>query len=108
MDNLSTHTGASLYKTFTPELAHELMSKPEFIYTPKHGSWLNMAECEFSVLARQCLERRIADKQSLTHQVQAWQEKRNQFATPANWRFTTQDARIKLKRLYPEMEATSS
>ena len=108
MDNLSTHSGASLYKTFSPELAHELMSKLEFVYTPKHGSWLNMAECEFSVLARQCLDRRIADMQSLTDEVQAWHDTRNECARPAEWRFTTQDARIKLKRLYPDLDAASS
>ncbi len=101
MDNLSTHTGASLYKAFEPELAHELMEKLNFIYTPKHGSWLNMAECEFSVLARQCLDRRISDMQSLESEVGAWQATRNENAKPADWRFTTEDARIKLKRLYP-------
>ena len=103
MDNLSTHTGASLYKTFEPELAHALLQKLEFIYTPKHGSWLNMAECEFSVLARQCLDRRIADTTLLTREINAWQSKRNKNDEPVDWRFTTEDARIKLKKLYPKV-----
>ena len=103
MDNLSTHTGASLYKAFEPELAHELMSKLNFVYTPKHGSWLNMAECELSVLARQCLDQRMADLQILESEVEAWQGKRNENGKPADWRFTTADARIKLTRLYPNI-----
>lgn len=103
MDNLSTHTGASLYKVFEPEVAHELMSKLNFVYTPKHGSWLNMAECEFSVLARQCLDRRIAEVSRLESEVEAWQAKRNENAKPADWRFTTADARVKLVRLYPKL-----
>ena len=100
MDNLSTHTGASLYKTLELELelAHALLQKLEFIYTPKHGSWLNMAECEFSVLARQCLDRRIADTTSLTREINAWQSKRNKSDEPVDWRFTAEDARIKLKK----------
>ncbi len=103
MDNLSTHTGASLYKAFPPELAHSLLSKLEFIYTPKHGSWLNMAECEFSVLARQCLDRRIADRETLTQEVEQWEQIRNENTKPVDWRFTTEQARIKLKRLYPNV-----
>jgi transposase len=101
MDNLNTHTGASLYKAFPAEMARALLKKLEFVYTPKHGSWLNMAECEFSVLSRQCLARRLPDMQTVTTQVGAWVEKRNQQSKPADWRFTTEDARIKLKRLYP-------
>ena len=103
MDNLGTHTGASLYKTFEPELAHALLQKLEFIYTPKHGSWLNMAECEFSVLARQCLDRRIPDTATLTKEINAWQSTRNKNDKPVDWRFTTEDARIKLKNLYPKI-----
>ena len=96
LDNLSTHTGASLYKTFEPEKARALLDKLEFVYTPKHGSWLNLAECEFSVLARQCLDRRIADIDTLRHEVSAWTEQRNRTSKPVEWRFTTADARIKL------------
>ncbi len=104
MDNLNTHTGASLYKRFAPEKARTLLDKLEFVYTPKHGSWLNMAECEFSVLARQCLDRRIADMDRLRQEVDAWQSSRNLNTKPADWRFTTEDARIKLKRLYPNLD----
>lgn len=103
MDNLNTHTGASLYKVFPPETARALLEKLEFVYTPKHGSWLNMAECEFSVLSRQCLARRLSDMQKVTAEVGAWVEKRNQQTKPVDWRFTTEDARIKLKRLYPNI-----
>lgn len=103
MDNLNTHTGASLYKAFPPALARSLLEKLEFVYTPKHGSWLNMAECEFSVLGRQCLARRLPDIDTVTREVQAWTKRRNQAAKPADWRFTTKDARIKLKRLYPHL-----
>ncbi|ASJ71346.1 IS630 family transposase [Granulosicoccus antarcticus] len=106
MDNLSTHSGASLYRTFEPAVAHALMQKLEFVFTPKHGSWLNMAECEFSVLARQCLDRRIADVPTLTKEIAAWQTHRNENAKPADWRFTTDDARIKLKRLYPKVSCS--
>ena len=102
MDNLNTHCGASLYKAFEPDKAHKLMEKLEFVFTPKHGSWLNMAECEFSVLARQCLDRRIPDMQTLAKEVEAWQTGRNENTKPADWRFTTEDARIKLKHLYPK------
>ena len=101
MDNLSTHSGASLYKAFAPEQARALLDKLAFVYTPKHGSWLNMAELEFSVLARQCLDRRIADLEVLRAQVSAWSEQRNQTSQPVQWRFTTADARIKLRSLYP-------
>ena len=103
MDNLNTHTGASLYKAFPAEMARALLNKLEFVYTPKHGSWLNMAECEFSVLSRQCLARRLPDLPTVTTQVGAWVGQRNQHSKPADWRFTTEDARIKLKRLYPKL-----
>jgi len=101
MDNLNTHTPASLYRAFSPAEAKRLADKLEVHYTPKHGSWLNMAEIELSVLARQCLAERIGDKENLKKQVAAWQERRNAHAVTINWRFTTEDARIKLKRLYP-------
>ena len=101
MDNLNTHTGASLYRTFVPEKARALLDKLELVYTPKHGSWLNMAECEFSVLSRQCLDRRIADIDTLRDEVNAWTEQRNRTSKPVEWRFTTADARIKLRHLYP-------
>jgi transposase len=103
MDNLNTHTGASLYKAFPPALARSLLDKLEFVYTPKHGSWLNMAECEFSVLGRQCLDRRLPDIETLTCEVLAWTKRRNQSNKPVDWRFTTDDARVKLKRLYPKL-----
>ena len=103
MDNLSTHRGASLYKAFPPELARSLLDKLEFVYTPKHGSWLNMAECEFSVLGRQCLDRRLPDLASVSSEISSWTQARNQSTTPVDWRFTTADARIKLKRLYPNL-----
>ena len=103
MDNLNTPTGASLYKAFAPDMARALLDKLEFVYTPKHGSWLNMAECEFSVLSRQCLTRRLPDKDSVSNEVTAWANERNQNAKPVDWRFTTEDARIKLKRLYPNL-----
>ena len=101
MDNLSTHTGASLYKSFEPQVARRLLEKLEFVYTPKHGSWLNMAECEFSVLSRQCLSRRLADIDMVRSEVNAWSTARNQAGGTINWRFTAEDARIKLKQLYP-------
>ncbi len=105
MDNLNTHTGASLYKAFEPEIAHRLIEKLEFVYTPKHGSWLNMAECEFSVLSRQCLDRRLTDKESVRKEVDAWTTTRNQSAATVEWRFTTEDARIKLIQLYPAISS---
>ena len=101
MDNLSTHSGASLCKAFAPEQARASLDKLAFVYTPKHGSWLNMAELEFSVLARQCLARRLADIDTLHNQVSAWTDHRNQTSQPVQWRFTTADARIKLRSLYP-------
>lgn len=103
-DNLNTHTIGSLYATFSPEEAERLSQKLELHYTPKHASWLNMAEIELSVLARQCLDRRIGNPSLLQQEVMAWQEVRNQAPAPINWRFTTADARIKLKRLYPTVK----
>ncbi len=100
MDNLNTHNGASLYKAFLPEEARRILDGIEFHYTPKHGSWLNMAEIELSVLGKQCLNRRIPDQETFKKEVAAWQKKRNSIAEPMNWRFTTKDARIKLKKLY--------
>ncbi len=101
MDNLNTHTPGSLYETFPPEEARRLAEKLEIHYTPKHGSWLNMAEIELSVLARQCLDRRLPDRDTLAREVAAWEAARNASSTAVDWRFTTSDARIKLKRLYP-------
>jgi transposase len=101
MDNLNTHTLAALYEVFEPAQARRLIEKLEVHYTPKHGSWLNMAEIEFSILTRQCLDRRIGSRTELEHEVAAWQSKRNGQAVGINWRFTTADARIKLKHLYP-------
>jgi hypothetical protein len=100
-DNLNTHTPASLYKAFEPEEARRILELLEFCHTPKHGSWLNMAEIELSVLSRQCLDRRIPDLTTLTDEVAAWEAQRNQEKTWINWRFTTDDARVKLHRLYP-------
>jgi transposase len=102
-DNLNTHVKASLYKAFTPAEARRILDKLEFHYTPKHGSWLNRAEIELSVLNRQCLDRRISDKNILTEEVAAWEQHRNQHSFPVDWRFTTEDARIKLKQLYPSI-----
>ena len=104
MDNLNTHNGASLYKSFAPAKARALLDKLEFVYTPKHGSWLNMAEVEFSVLSQQCLDRRIADTDTLSEEVGAWTDARNRARAPVNWRFTTADARIKLRHLYPAIK----
>ena len=104
MDNLNTHGIASLYEAFDPATARELASRLEIHYTPKHGSWLNMAETELSVLSRQCLDRRIDSKEILTRETAAWETKRNADCTKINWRFTAADARIKLKRLYPSYQ----
>jgi len=101
MDNLNTHTGASLYKAFPPEEARRLLAKLDIHYTPKHGSWLNMAEIELSILSRQCLDRRIPDQATLKRETAASQEKRNAIARPMEWRFNNEDARVKLKKLYP-------
>lgn len=104
MDNLNTHSSISFYETFEPDEARRLANRFEFHYTPKHGSWLNMAEIELGILVRQCLSRRIANKSSLEQEVQAWQNERNAKVVKVNWRFTTADARIKLKSLYPKIE----
>jgi len=101
MDNLNTHSSASFYETFEPDEARRLINRFEFHYTPKHGSWLNMAEIELGVLIRQCLNRRIAEKVTLESEVKAWQVDRNAKVVKVDWRFTTADARIKLKHLYP-------
>jgi len=103
MDNLNTHVASSLYETFEPAEAKRILDKLEFHYTPKHGSWLNMAEIEFSVLSRQCLDRRIPDRNTLSKEVAAWEKNRNAKANKMDWRFTTTDARVKLKRLYPSI-----
>jgi hypothetical protein len=100
-DNLNTHKPAALYEAFPPSEARRIIEKLEWHHTPKHGSWLNMAEIELSVLHRQCLHRRIPDQETLKRAVAAWEHKRNQSAVKVNWRFTTEDARIKLKKLYP-------
>jgi hypothetical protein len=100
-DNLNTHTPASLYEAFAPEEANRLKGLIEWHYTPKHGSWLNMAEIEIGVLQRQCLGRRIESKEAMAIQTQAWAMCRNRNQCGTDWRFTTSDARIKLKRLYP-------
>lgn len=102
-DNLNTHKPASLYEAFPAKEARRLTERFEWHYTPKHGSWLDMAECELSVLASQCLARRIPDKDTLTREVAAWQKLRNAKHAKADWHFTTADARIKLKRLYPTL-----
>ena len=104
MDNLNTHSPISFYETFPPEEARRLIDRFEFHYTPKHGSWLNMAEIEFSVLARQCLNRRIPNTECLDREIQAWSKYRNDKSSSVNWRFTSEDARIKLKHLYPQIE----
>ena len=102
-DNLNTHKPASLYEAFPAAEARKLVERFEWHYTPKHGSWLNMAESELSVLSGQCLDRRIPDKQTLTEEIVAWEDSRNKKHVKADWQFTTADARVKLKRLYPAM-----
>lgn len=102
LDNLNTHTPAALYQTFPPQEALRILSKLHFHYTPKHGSWLNMVELEFSVLSRQCLDRRIPSIEEVQQEVEAWEEERNQTKATVNWRFSTQDARAKFQRLYPQ------
>jgi DDE superfamily endonuclease len=103
MDNLNTHNIASLYETFSPQEARRLAERLDIHYTPKHGSWLNMAEIELSVLKGQCLDRRIADMATIQAEVAAWQTARNNSTNKIDWQFTTPDARIKLKRLYPNL-----
>jgi len=101
LDNLNTHKAASLYEAFAPAEAWRIVKKLEFHYTPKHGSWLNMAEIELSVLQRQCLARRIADEATLVDEIAAWEKERNEKQATIDWRFSVTDARDKLKRLYP-------
>lgn len=101
MDNLNTHTISSLYEAFPAHKARELAKRLEIHYTPKHGSWLNIAEIELSVMEKQSLGRRIGDISSLRNELNAWYVKRNTTAKVVNWQFTTADARVKLKRLYP-------
>ena len=105
MDQLNTHSPASLYEAFPPAEAKRLADKLEIHYTPKHGSWLNMAEIELSALQRQCLERRLGDRATMEREVAAWVAARNAVAASIDWRFTSADARIKLKRLYPAFHA---
>ena len=105
MDNLNTHNKSSLYEAFEPAEAKRIADKLEIHYTPKHGSWLDMAEIELGILARQCLSRRIDNMEQFKDEVDAWQAIRNTAKAKVNWRFTTKDARIKLKRLYPSIEA---
>jgi hypothetical protein len=100
-DNLNTHTPASLYEAFAPAEARRIISKLDFRYTPKHGSWLNMAECEFAVLLGQCLDQRIPNMPTVRRKTAAWEQRRNTAKATVNWRFTTTKARTKLKRLYP-------
>lgn len=104
LDNLNTHTKASLYKAFLPKEAKRIADKIILEYTPKHGSWLNMAELEFSVLSRQCLNRRIPDQESLIKEIKAWEKDRNEKTVVTDWQFTVNDARIKLKNLYPKIK----
>lgn len=104
LDNLSTHTPAAFYEAFEPAEARRLCERVEWHYTPKHGSWLNVAELELSVLARQCLDRRIPDLEVLRREVAAWEAERNAAVVRVDWQFTTADARTKLKRLYPSVE----
>ena len=103
-DNLNTHVKASLYKAFKAPEACRILQRLEFHYTPKHGSWLNMAEIELSVLGRQCLERRIPDQESLREEIRLWEESRNLSGKTIDWQFTTKDARIKLRHLYPSFQ----
>jgi hypothetical protein len=106
MDNLNTHTVGSLYEAFEPAEARRLAERLEIHYTPKHGSWLNIAEIEFRVLSGQCLDRRIPDRATLEREVAAWEADRNANTRGVDWQFTTEDARVKLKRLYPVFTQT--
>lgn len=103
MDNLNTHKPASLYEAFEPSEARRILKKLEFHYTPKHGSWLNMAEIELSVLSRRCLDRRIPDEETLEREIKAYEDRRNEAKASINWQFTATNARIKLHRLYPSI-----
>jgi DDE superfamily endonuclease len=104
-DNLNTHKTASLYEAFEPAQARRLARRLDIRYTPKHGSWLNIAEVELSVLTSQCLDRRIADLETMQKEIQAWEQERNTKQSGVDWRFTTEDARIRLKRLYPQFQS---
>ena len=104
MDNLNTHGPGALYETFAPAVAKALWDRFEFVYTPKHGSWLNMAEIELNVLIKQCLDRRIDNQNEMQAEVQAWQKRRNNANSRIDWQFTSKSARIKLKRLYPTLD----
>jgi hypothetical protein len=103
-DNLSTHKPAPLYEAFPPSEARRLVERFEWHYTPKHGSWLDMAVSELSVLSTQCLDRRVPDKQTLTREIAAWEQHHNMHHAKADWQFTTADARVRRKRLYPQFE----
>jgi len=105
MDNLNTHTLGSLYEAFSPQEARRIIDRLDVVYTPKHGSWLNMAEIELNVLTRQCLSRRIPDKPTLIAETTAWQDERNRKEANIDWQFTTEDARTKLKHLYPKNQS---
>jgi len=105
-DNLNTHNLSSLYEAFEPDKARKLVERLEVHYTPKHGSWLNIAECELSVLTRQCLDRRMPDLPTLRTEAEAWYRRRNSNQKSVQWQFTTDDARVKLKRLYPQIQAS--
>ena len=105
MDNLATHKAGALYEAFSPQEAKELWDRFEFAYTPKHGSWLNMAEIELNVLTGQCLNRRIDSLAEVSSEVEAWQGRRNSLDATVNWQFTADNARVKLKRLYPTIDA---
>ena len=104
MDNLNTHTPGALYEAFAPEEARRIRERLEIHYTPKHGSWLNMAEIELSVLTKQCLTRRLPDVPTLQAEASAWQQTRNTAQKGVNWHFTTERARVKLRRLYPQCQ----
>jgi hypothetical protein len=106
LDNLNTHSPASLYQAFEPAEAHRLAGRFEWVYTPKHGSWLNLAEVEFAALRRQCLGRRLGTMGELRAEVKAWQDVRNDREVIANWQFRTADARVKLRHLYPQTQPT--
>lgn len=106
MDNLNTHNGSSLYEAFEPQEAKRILDRLDIHYTPKHGSWLNIAEIELSHLSRQCLDRRIPDKETLIKETSAWQDQRNAEKSTVDWQFTTDEARIKLKKLYPVAQNT--
>lgn len=105
MDNLATHKAAALYEVYPPQEAKRIWDRFEFVYTPKHGSWLNMAEIELNVLMGQCLNRRIDNMKTITEEVKAWQQHRNNKEATINWQFTNDKARVKLKRLYPTISS---